>query len=97
MDHTPHCRLMLDLMVLAFQTDSTRIGTFMFGNAVSGKNFSFLDGVKGSHHEMSHHENDEGKLDQYERITAGTSSSTPTCSTGCARSARAKAPCSITA
>lgn len=69
MDHTPHCRLMLDLMVLAFQTDSTRIATFMFGNAVSNKNFAFLDGVKGSHHEMSHHENDEGKLDQYERIT----------------------------
>ena len=69
MDHTPHARLMLDLMVLAFQTDSTRISTFMFGNAVSGKNFSFLDGVSGSHHEMSHHENDAAKLDQYERIS----------------------------
>ncbi|WP_435015477.1 DUF1552 domain-containing protein [Tundrisphaera sp. TA3] len=69
MDHTPHARLMLDLMVLAFQTDSTRIATFMFGNAVSGKNFSFLEGVSGSHHEMSHHENDASKLDQYERIS----------------------------
>jgi hypothetical protein len=68
-DHTEHVRLMLDLMVLAFQTDSTRVATFMFGNSVSNKNFSFLDGVKGGHHEMSHHENDETKLDQYQKIT----------------------------
>ena len=37
---------MLDLMVLAFQTDATRVGTFMFANDVSGRNFSsFVDGV----------------------------------------------------
>ncbi len=70
MDHTEHVRLMLDLMVLAFQTDSTRVATFMFGNSVSGKNFSFLEGVKGGHHEISHHENDAEKLAQYERISA---------------------------
>lgn len=68
MDHTEHVRLMLDLIVLAFQTDSTRVATFMFGNAVSGKNFSFLDGVKGGHHEMSHHENNPEKLRQYQII-----------------------------
>ena len=67
-DHTPHIRLMLDILVLAFQTDSTRLGTFMFGNAVSNKNFSFLEGVKGSHHEFSHHENKDEKLRQYQRI-----------------------------
>lgn len=67
-DHTEHVRLMLDLMVLAFWSDSTRISTFMFGNAVSGKNFSFLEGVKGAHHEMSHHENKEDKLNQYKLI-----------------------------
>ena len=67
-DHTEHVRLMLDLMVLAFWSDSTRISTFMFGNAVSSKNFSFLEGVKGGHHEISHHENDKNKLEQYKRI-----------------------------
>jgi hypothetical protein len=67
-DHSEHVRLMLDLMVLAFWSDSTRISTFMFGNAVSNKNFSFLEGVKGAHHEMSHHENKAEKLDQYQRI-----------------------------
>ncbi|HZR21804.1 MAG TPA: DUF1552 domain-containing protein [Verrucomicrobiae bacterium] len=67
-DHTEHVRLMLDLMVLAFWSDSTRISTFMFGNAVSNKNFSFLEGVRGAHHEMSHHENKGDKLEQYKLI-----------------------------
>jgi hypothetical protein len=67
-DHTEHVRLMLDLMVMAFWTDSTRISSFMFGNAVSGKNFSFLDGVKGGHHQISHHENKEEKLREYALI-----------------------------
>lgn len=68
MDQTEHVDLMLRLIALAFQTDSTRVATFMFGNAVSNKNFSFLDGVKGAHHEMSHHENNADKLRQYQLI-----------------------------
>jgi hypothetical protein len=67
-DHTEQVRLMMDMLALAFWTDSTRVGTFMFGNAVSGKNFSFLEGVKGSHHEISHHEGKKEKLDQYALI-----------------------------
>lgn len=67
-NHTEHVRLMLDLMVLAFQTDSTRVSTFMFGNAVSGRNFSFLEGVSGGHHQISHHQNEAEKLAQYRRI-----------------------------
>ena len=67
-NHTEHVRLMLDLMVMAFWTDSTRVSTFMFGNAVSGRNFSFLEGVSGGHHQTSHHENDKEKLEQYKRI-----------------------------
>ena len=54
--------------MLAFQTDSTRVASFMFANDVSGRNFSFLDGVQGGHHELSHHENNEKKIDQYQRI-----------------------------
>lgn len=69
-DHTDQVRLMLDIMVLAFWTDSTRVSTFMFGNEVSGKNFSFLPGVNGSHHEISHHENNKTKLEEYQKINA---------------------------
>jgi len=67
-NHTEHVRLMLDIMALAFWTDSTRVSTFMFGNAVSGRNFSFVEGVKGSHHELSHHEGKAEKLEPYKRI-----------------------------
>ena len=61
-------QLMLDMIALAFQTDTTRVCTFMFGNAVSGRNFSFLDGVTGGHHDTSHHQNNEDKLRQYQLI-----------------------------
>lgn len=68
LDHTEHSRLMMELMTLAFWSDSTRVSTFMFGWAVSGKSFTFLDGVKHSHHESSHHENKQEKLEQYQKI-----------------------------
>ncbi len=67
-DHTAQVRLMLDIIVLAFWTDATRVATFMFGNEVSGKNFSFLPGVGGGHHQISHHENDAAKMEQYQKI-----------------------------
>ena len=68
-DHQTHVRLMLDILALGFQIDATRVGTFMFGNSVSGKSFSFLDGVQGGHHDISHHQNDPEKLRQYQLIT----------------------------
>jgi hypothetical protein len=66
--HQDHVRLMLDIIALSFQTDTTRIASFLFGNSVSGQNFSFLDGVEGGHHSMSHHQDDEDKLRQYQLI-----------------------------
>lgn len=68
-DHQEHVRLMLDLIVLAFQTDATRISTFMFANDVSGKNFSALiPGVAGGHHELSHHQDKPEKYEPYSKI-----------------------------
>lgn len=66
--HAEHVRLMLDLMVLAFQADITRVSTFMFGNSVSNINFAFLPGVSEAHHSVSHHQNEADKLRQYEQI-----------------------------
>jgi hypothetical protein len=62
-------RLMLDMIVLAFWTDNTRIATFLFANDVSTRSFSFLEGVKENHHSSSHHENKPEKIDTYKRIT----------------------------
>lgn len=56
-----HIRTMFDLLVLAFQTDTTRIATF--GLAHDGSNRSFADiGVPEGHHQLSHHQHDAEKL-----------------------------------
>ncbi|MCM8528255.1 MAG: DUF1552 domain-containing protein [Lentisphaeraceae bacterium] len=63
-----HITLMLDLIVLAFQMNRTNVATFMFGNSVSGKNFSFIEGVEGGFHELSHHTNNKEKLEMYAKV-----------------------------
>ena len=60
--------LMLELSALALESEMTRIVTFMFGNAVSDRDFSFLDGVQGGHHHLSHHEDKPELEEQYARI-----------------------------
>lgn len=62
-----HIHLMYDVLTLAFQTDSTRIGTFMLGNAGSNRSYA-MAGVKGGHHSLSHHQNDKGKMEDLTKI-----------------------------
>ena len=45
-----HMKLMMDLLVLAFQMDKTRIATLMLNNDLSQMNFRFLEGVQGALH-----------------------------------------------
>jgi hypothetical protein len=45
-----HMKLMLDLIVLAFQMDKTRLVTLMLNNDLSQMNFRFLEGVRGALH-----------------------------------------------
>lgn len=66
--HKEHVRLMLEILLLAFWTDSTRIGTFMFGDAQTQQDYGFLPGVKGGFHSISHHRNEPEKREQYEKI-----------------------------
>ncbi len=62
-----HARLMYDIMVLGFQTDSTRIATLMLDNA--GGNRAYRDvGVGDGHHQLSHHRNDEDKVSKLKKI-----------------------------
>ncbi|MDF9797488.1 hypothetical protein OKW21_002751 [Catalinimonas alkaloidigena] len=67
-DITEKVRQMMDIMTLAFWSDATRVSSFMFGNSVSNRNFTFLPGVFGSHHQISHHKDDPRHLDEYETI-----------------------------
>lgn len=53
-DYAEHIKLMYDLMVVAFQTDCTRIATFLVANEGSSRTFNNI-GVTGAHHELSHH------------------------------------------
>jgi hypothetical protein len=67
-DITEKVRQMMDIMALALWSDATRVTSFMFGNSVSNRNFSFLPGVSGSHHQLSHHQNDTKNMEQYALI-----------------------------
>ena len=49
-DVPDHMRLMLDLIVLAFQMDKTRVATLMLNNDLSQMNFKFVEGVQGALH-----------------------------------------------
>lgn len=49
-----HMKLMLDLQVLAYQTDMTRVVTFMVGREISARTYPQI-GVPDSHHPISHH------------------------------------------
>jgi hypothetical protein len=66
--HAAHVRLMLDILLLALWSDNTRIATMMLGDAQSSQDYSFLPGVKGSFHGLSHHRNIEATRVQYEKI-----------------------------
>lgn len=59
-DFDEHLRLMCDLMVLAFQTDSTRAASFMVTKEATDRNYPWL-GFTDGHHELSHHGNDDEK------------------------------------
>ncbi|MGI9544733.1 MAG: DUF1552 domain-containing protein [Cyclobacteriaceae bacterium] len=67
-DITEKVRLMLDIMALGLWSDASRVGTFMFGNAASNRNFGFLEGVRDSFHAVSHHQNDTRRMLQYQLI-----------------------------
>lgn len=62
-DIPEHMQLMLDLIVLAFQMDKTRIATCMLNNDLSQMNFGFLEGVEGSLHLDLTHNGREPELE----------------------------------
>lgn len=66
-DYQEHMRIMCDLMVLAFETDSTRIATMMFANAGDNKNYRKI-GVPEGHHDLSHHGDNPEKLEKLSKI-----------------------------
>jgi hypothetical protein len=62
-----HIDLMLEILALAFQTDTSRVATFVMANEGSNKSYPFLEVPEG-HHDLSHHGKDEGKWAKIKKI-----------------------------
>ncbi len=66
-DYAEHAKLQMDLLALAYQTDLTRISTFMLAREVSGRAYPEI-GVSDSHHPLSHHQDEPAKLERLHKI-----------------------------
>ena len=66
-DYAEHAKLMMDLLLLAYQTDMTRISTFMMAREVSAHSYPEI-GVSDSHHPLSHHQDEAAKLERLHKI-----------------------------
>ena len=66
--HAEHVRLMLDMIALAFQTDTTRIARSCSATRSATRISRFVEGVTGRTIRISHHKNDADKLRQYQLI-----------------------------
>jgi hypothetical protein len=64
-----HIRIQFELMALAFETDTTRIASFMLAHDGSNRAFPEL-GVPSGHHELSHHRGLADHLEQIAKIDA---------------------------
>ena len=56
-----YAKLMMDLQVLAFQGDITRVSTFVFGHEMTGRAYPEL-GFGDPHHSLTHHQGDAEKI-----------------------------------
>jgi hypothetical protein len=62
-----YAKVMFDLQVLAYQSDLTRVSTFMIGKELSSRTYPEI-GVPDQHHPLSHHQNNPEKLEKLTRI-----------------------------
>lgn len=67
--YSEYARMMIDLQVLAFQADQTRVITFMLGREGSPHSYPET-GVADGHHPLSHHGNDADKMGRLTRINS---------------------------
>lgn len=63
----PHVQLLYDLQVLAYQSDLTRVITFMYGREQTGRTYPQI-GISEPHHPLTHHQNDAEKMEKCTRI-----------------------------
>jgi hypothetical protein len=65
--HGEHIQIMYEMMLLAFQTDSTRVATLLMAH--DGDNRSHEEiGIPEGHHELTHHQNKEDRIAKVAKI-----------------------------
>ena len=62
-----HAGLMFDLQALAFQSDLTRVTTFMLGREFSARTYPEID-IYEAHHPLSHHQNIPGQIEKITKL-----------------------------
>jgi hypothetical protein len=62
-DYGAHVQLMFDMLVLAFQTDSTRVATLLLAHDGSNRSFDQI-GISEGHHDLTHHQNRKDWIDK---------------------------------
>ncbi len=62
-----HIALMFDLLLLAFQTDTTRVATVLIAREGSNRNFTEI-GISEGHHNLTHHRNQPEMIDKVKQI-----------------------------
>jgi Protein of unknown function (DUF1552) len=62
-EYAEHMQLMYDLLLLAFQTDSTRVATFLLSHDGSNRSFDHI-GISEGHHDLTHHQNRKEWIDK---------------------------------
>jgi hypothetical protein len=62
-----HTKLMFDLEVLAYQTDMTRVITFMLGREFGSRTYREI-GIPDGHHTITHHQNKQENIDKVAQI-----------------------------
>jgi hypothetical protein len=72
-NHQEYMRLMFDMMVLAYWSDSTRVASFMLDHEQSNRYFDFIPGVRGMWHALSHWGDVSGKTEDDDGKTSWTS------------------------
>jgi hypothetical protein len=66
-DYLQYTKLMLDMQVVAWQTDMTRVASFMLGRDGSNRAYREI-GISDGHHSISHHQQDPEKVDKLIKI-----------------------------
>jgi hypothetical protein len=62
-----YVQIMFDMMLLAFQTDATRVATFLLANEGSNRPFPEI-GIAEGHHSLTHHMNKKEMMDKVAQI-----------------------------